>query len=96
MSDIPVIGAGPKANDKACQALAKVLADAKRGEVQLVGIVAVGDDGRPRVLMGGESDLTPSLNLGLDMLKTTILMQIVTPPKVVRVGETEPVLARSN
>jgi hypothetical protein len=82
-----LIGQGPRANDKACQALAKVLADAKRGLVQVVGIIAVGDDGRPTVLMGGEADLTPSLNLGIDMLKATILGQIIEPPKVRRASE---------
>lgn len=82
MSDLPIIGGGPKANDKACQALAKVLADAKRGGVQLVGIIAVGEDGRPNVLFGGEADLTPSLNLGVDMLKMTIMRQIVEPPTI--------------
>jgi hypothetical protein len=77
----------PRANDKVCQALAKVLADAKRGEVQLVGIIAVGEDGRPRALFGGEADLTPSLNLGVDMLKATIMQQIVAPPTVKRASE---------
>jgi hypothetical protein len=83
---IPLLSA-PKPNDKVCQALAKVLADAKRGDVQLVGIIAIGEDGRPRVLFGGEADLTPSLNLGLDMLKATIMAQIVTPPSVRRASE---------
>jgi len=80
--DIPLIGQGPKANDKACQALAKVLADAKRGEVQLVGIIRIGDDGRPSIVFAGEADLTPSLNLGIDMLKMTIMRQIVEPPAI--------------
>jgi hypothetical protein len=91
----PLIGAGPKANDKACQALAKVLADAKRGDVQLVGIIAIGDDGRPRVLFGGEADLTPSLNLGVDMLKATIMAQIVAPPPITRPDQA-PALQRGN
>lgn len=77
-----LIGRGPRPNDKACQALAKVLADAKRGQVQLVGIIAIGDEGRPVVLMGGEADLTPSLNLGIDMLKMTIMRQITEPPRI--------------
>lgn len=80
----------PRPNDKACQALAKVLADAKRGEIQLVGIVAVAEDGRPRVLFGGEDELTPSLNLGLDMLKATIMSQIVAPPQINRPLENGP------
>jgi hypothetical protein len=87
--NVPIFNA-PKPNDKVCQALAKVLADAKRGEIQLVGIVAVADDGRPRVLFGGEDELTPSLNLGLDMLKATIMQQIVTPPTIRRASETSP------
>ena len=86
MSEL-LIGQGPKANDKACQALAKTLADAKRGDVQLVGIIAIGEDGRPRVLFGGEADLTPSLNLGVDMLKMTIMRQITEPPVVRRASE---------
>lgn len=81
MSEIPIFK-GPKPNDNACQALAKTLADAKRGLVQLVGVIAIGDDGRPNVLFGGEADLTPSLNLGVDMLKATIMSQIVTPPAI--------------
>lgn len=71
---------GPQVNDKVCQALAKVLADAKRGLVQSVAIVAVGEDGRPNVLFGGEADLTPSINLGLDMLKATLMRQIISQP----------------
>jgi hypothetical protein len=82
-----LIGQGPRPNDKVCQALAKVLADAKRGDVQLVGIIAIGEDGRPRVLFGGEADLTPSLNLGVDMLKATIMRQITEPPVVRRASE---------
>lgn len=70
-----------KANDQVCQALAKILADAKRGLVSTVAIIAVGDDGKPKVLFGGESDLTPSINLGLDMLKGTILGQILAAPQ---------------
>jgi hypothetical protein len=85
-----VIFGGSKPNDKVCQALAKVLADAKRGDVQLVGIIRIGEDGRPGVLFGGEEDLTPSLNLGLDMLKATIMQQIVSPPVVRRALETVP------
>ena len=92
---LPLLNA-PKPNDKACHALAKVLADAKRGEIQLVGIVAVADDGRPRVLFGGEDELTPSLNLGLDMLKATIMQQIVTPPTIRRATETSPAPERGN
>lgn len=67
----------PRINNNVCTALAKILADAKAGSVQLVGIIAVGDDGQPRALFAGEADLTPSLNLGVDMLKATILQQIV-------------------
>ena len=91
----PLIGQGPRPNDKACQALAKVLADAKRGQVQLVGIVAIGEDGRPVVLMGGEADLTPSLNLGIDMLKMTIMRQITEPPMIRRASEA-PAIIRDN
>ena len=89
MSDIPLLSA-PKPNDKAIQALAKILADAKRGLVQLVGVIAVYEDGRPRVLFGGEDELTPSLNLGVDMLKMTIMQQIVAPPTIRRATETSP------
>jgi hypothetical protein len=81
----------PRVNDKACTALAKILADAKAGNVQLVGIIAVGDDGQPRALFAGEMDLTPSLNLGVDMLKATIMNQIVghatAGPGVIRPGQ---------
>lgn len=68
-------------NDKVCDALAKVLSDAKRGQVSLVAIIAVGEDGKPNVLFGGETDLTPSINLGADMLKFTILQQILGAPQ---------------
>lgn len=71
----------PKANHQAVSALAKVLADAKRGLVSLVAIIAVGDDGKPNVVFGGESDLTPSVNLGADMLKHTIMGQILAAPQ---------------
>lgn len=85
-----------KANDKACQALAKVMADAKRGLVQLVGIIAVGEDGRPQVLFGGEADLTPSLNLGVDMLKSTILAQIIEPPRITRATDAPAIIRETN
>lgn len=77
-----LIGMGAKPNDKVCQALAKVLTDAKRGLVSSVAIVAVGEDGRPNVLFGGESDLSPSVNLGLDMLKATMMQQILGSPQM--------------
>lgn len=76
-----LLGQGTKINDKVVQALAKVMADAKRGLVSTVAIIAVGDDGKPNVLYGGETDLTPSINLGADMLKATIMGQILAMPQ---------------
>jgi hypothetical protein len=66
-----------KVNDQVCQALAKVIADAKRGNVECVGVVAVSPSGQPMAFFAGEADLTPSVNLGLDMLKATIMAQIL-------------------
>lgn len=77
----PILFGQRKPNDKAVAALAKVLADAKRGDVSCVAIIAVDDNGKPNVLFGGETDLTPSVNLGADMLKTTILNQILQSPQ---------------
>jgi hypothetical protein len=88
--DIPVIGQRPKVNDKVCQALSKVLVDAKRGLVSSVAIVAVGEDGRPNVIFGGESDLSPSVNLGLDMLKATMMQQILGAPQMSIVTRGDP------
>jgi len=66
-----------KVNDQVCSALAKQLAEAKRGNVQLVAIIAVGDDGQPNVVFAGETELLPSVNMGADMLKFTVLSQIL-------------------
>lgn len=80
MSQIPHMSA-PRPNASVCDALAKQLADAKRGLIQCVSVIAVNDAGEPNVVFAGEMDLVPSVNLGADILKATVLSQILGDPR---------------
>jgi hypothetical protein len=71
-------------SDSVLHTLAKVIADAKAGSVEAVAIVAVGPDGRPRVHFAGEADLAPSINLGADIIKTSLMQQIIDAPGAVK------------
>jgi hypothetical protein len=64
------------ANENVIRALAKVIADARAGQVEVVAIVSVTPSGQPLVTFAGETELLPSANLGLDMLKQHLIGQI--------------------
>jgi hypothetical protein len=71
---------GRRVSDHVVMTLAKIIAEAKAGNVEAVAIVTVDPSGRPRVHFGGEGDLVPSINLGLDIMKATFMAQIVEAP----------------
>lgn len=61
------------ANENVIRALARVLAQARAGEVEAVAIVAVSPTGIPEPSFGGEAELMPCCNIGLDMLKVSLV-----------------------
>jgi hypothetical protein len=63
------------ANENVIRALARVMAEARAGNVEAVAIVAVGNDGVPDASFGGEAELMPSVNLGLDSLKAQFVFR---------------------
>ena len=71
------------ANENTIRALAKALADARAGDVDAVLIVTASPNGRPDAVFAGEEELLPSVNIGIDMAKQSIvarLTQIVMQP----------------
>jgi hypothetical protein len=66
------------ANQNVVRALARVMADAKAGNVEAVAIVAVSADGMPDGSFGGEAELMPSANIGLDLLKASFVHRVMT------------------
>lgn len=66
----------PRISDSVLHKLAALTVEAKRGNVEAVAIVTVGPDGEPRCHFAGEGDLVASINLGVDMLKSTIMDRI--------------------
>jgi hypothetical protein len=65
-----------RVSDSVVNKLAALMVEAKRGNIEAVAIVAVFPDGEPRVHFAGEGDLVASINLGVDMLKSTIMDRI--------------------
>lgn len=66
------------ANQNVINALARVMAEARVGNVEAVAIVAVSADGAPDASFGGEAELMPSANIGLDLLKATFVHRVMT------------------
>jgi hypothetical protein len=64
------------ANENVIRALARVIADARAGEIDLVAIVTVTPNGQPMVNFAGDTELLPSANLGLDMLKQHLIRKV--------------------
>jgi hypothetical protein len=59
------------------------MAEARAGNVEAVAIVSVSPDGIPEPSFGGEAELMPCCNIGLDMLKVSLVtrcMQTVEKP----------------
>jgi hypothetical protein len=65
------------ANENVLRVLAKAMVDARAGNIEAVAIVACTPDGRPLPSFGGEAELMPSVNIGLDMLKQQILFHVI-------------------
>jgi hypothetical protein len=65
------------ANENVLRVLARAMADARAGGIEAVAIVAVGPGGQPDPMFGGEAELMPSVNIGLDMLKQQILFHVI-------------------
>jgi hypothetical protein len=65
------------ANTNVVHALARVLAEARAGNVEAVAIIAVAPDGVPDVSFGGEAELMPSANVGLDLLKQSFMVRVM-------------------
>ena len=65
------------ANENVLRALARVTAEARAGNVEAVVIIAVDGGGNPTPSFGGEVELMPSANLGLDMMKQQILFHVI-------------------
>jgi hypothetical protein len=65
------------ANENVIRALARVLAEARAGNVEAVAIVAVSPDGTPDASFGGEAELMPSANIGLDLLKASFIHRVM-------------------
>lgn len=65
------------ANENVLRALARVTMEARAGNVEAVAIVAVSPDGVPDVSFGGEAELMPSANIGLDLLKQSFIVRVM-------------------
>ena len=63
------------ANENVLRLLARIIANARAGDVEAVVIVAVKADGMPDVSFGGAMELMPSANLGVDMFKAQLMIQ---------------------
>lgn len=71
------------ANENVVRALTKAIADAKAGDLEAVLIVTATPAGKPDAVFAGEEELLPSVNIGIDMAKQSIvarLTQIVMQP----------------
>lgn len=67
------------ANENVLRAIARVMAEARAGNVEAVAIVAVGPSGIPDTSFGGEEELLPSVYIGLDMLRQQMLFRVMKP-----------------
>lgn len=67
------------ANENVLRAIARASAEARAGNVEAVAIITVGPGGDPEVSFAGEAELLPSVNIGLDMAKQTVLVMVTSP-----------------
>jgi hypothetical protein len=70
------------ANQNVLRALARVMAEARAGNIEAVAIVAVSAQGVPEVSFGGEAELMPSANIGLDLLKASFVHRVMAQTEV--------------
>jgi hypothetical protein len=67
------------ASENVVRAVARAMANARAGDVLAIAIVTVGERGEPEVTFAGEAELLPSVNLGLDMAKQTVIAMVADP-----------------
>lgn len=65
------------ANENVLRVLARAMLEARAGNVEAVAIVTVGANGTPEPSFGGEAELMPSINIGLDIMKQQLLFQVI-------------------
>lgn len=65
------------ANENVLRALARVMTEARAGNIEAVAIVAVNSAGDPEPSFGGEQELMPSAYIGLDMLRQQLLFHVM-------------------
>lgn len=70
------------ANPNVLNALARVMAEARAGNVEAIAIIAISPNGVPDTSFGGEEELIPSAYIGLDMLKQQMLHRVMAPTDV--------------
>lgn len=63
------------ANENVIRVLAKAIAEARAGNIEAVMIVIASPEGMPDVSFGGEVELMPTINLGIDLGKQQVLAQ---------------------
>lgn len=64
------------ANENVIRALAKAMAEARAGNIEAVVIVIASPEGIPDASFAGETELFPSINIGLDIAKHHVLAQV--------------------
>lgn len=64
------------ANENVIKALSRLLVEARAGNIEAIGVVAATPDGVPDVSFGGETELVPTINIGMDLLKAELVEQV--------------------
>jgi hypothetical protein len=64
------------ANENVIKALARLMVMARAGQIEAIGVIAATPDGVPDISYGGETELIPTINIGLDSLKAELVDQI--------------------
>jgi hypothetical protein len=65
------------ANENVLRILAKATMEARAGNVEAVIVITVSPEGKPVPMFGGEAELMPSANIGLDMMKQQVLFHVI-------------------
>lgn len=73
-----------RVSDAVIHLLAKLTAEAKAGNIAAIATITVSPEGAPITRFAGERELTPMVNLGIDMMKATIMQQILGAPGAVQ------------
>lgn len=65
------------AAESVVRAIAKVMAEARAGNIEAVAIIYATPEGKPEVSFAGETELVCQINTGADMLKHFVLGKII-------------------